>query len=141
VTGQGLGSPAADVLACFLPAEGISDDPVWRTLVNLARRRGVDVVVTDWAGRVRSPFDGYFTGPDLRLIVIDRRQPEEQMQEALAHELGHHCLRHHALPLSLLGAPREDAPAFTQRQEREADRFAAKLLGLLRQRVAREWPG
>lgn len=98
-------------------------------VAELARRCGVRVLGFDFAGMV----DGLVAQlPDGPAIGLDAGQPNEQRRRfTLAHELGHHLLRHSAsfhLDFFDAGGSAGDAPGYNWQHERAANEFAANLL-------------
>lgn len=98
-------------------------------VAELARRCGVRVLGFDFAGMV----DGLVAQlPDGPAIGLDTGQPNEQRRRfTLAHELGHHLLRHSAsfhLDFFDAGGSAGDAPGYNWQHERAANEFAANLL-------------
>jgi len=98
-------------------------------VADIARRCGVRVLGFDFAGMV----DGLVAQlPDGPAIGLDTGQPNEQRRRfTLAHELGHHLLRHSAsfhLDFFDAGGSAGDAPGYNWQHERAANEFAANLL-------------
>jgi Zn-dependent peptidase ImmA (M78 family)/DNA-binding XRE family transcriptional regulator len=98
-------------------------------VINLACRCGIRVLGFDFAGMV----DGLVVQlPDGPAIGLDTSQPNKQRRRfTLAHELGHHLLRHSAsfhLDFFDAGGSAGDAPGYNWQYERAANEFAANLL-------------
>jgi Zn-dependent peptidase ImmA (M78 family)/DNA-binding XRE family transcriptional regulator len=96
---------------------------------NVAHRCGVRVLSFDFAGMV----DGLVVQlPDGPAIGLDASQPNTRRRRfTLAHELGHHLLRHSAsfhLDFFDAGGSAGDAPGYNWQHERAANEFAANLL-------------
>lgn len=95
----------------------------------VAKRCGVRVLGFDFAGMV----DGLVVQlPDGPAIGLDTGQSNLQRRRfTLAHELGHHLLRHSAsfhLDFFDAGGSAGDAPGYNWQHERAANEFAANLL-------------
>jgi transcriptional regulator with XRE-family HTH domain len=98
-------------------------------VADVARRCGVRILGFDFAGMV----DGLVAQlPDGPAIGLDTGQPNQQRRRfTLAHELGHHLLRHSAsfhLDFFDTGGSAGDAPGYNWQHERAANEFAANLL-------------
>ena len=98
-------------------------------VAGLSRRCGVRVLDFNFAGMV----DGMVVQlPDGPAIGLDTGQPNRQRRRfTLAHELGHHLLRHSAsfhLDFFDVGGSAGDAPGYNWQHERAANEFAANLL-------------
>lgn len=98
-------------------------------VAELARRCGVRVLDFD--------FDGTVEGlviqlPDGAAIGLETHQSNERRRRfTLAHELGHHLLRHSSsfqVDFSESGGSTGDAPGYNWQHERAANEFAANLL-------------
>ena len=98
-------------------------------VADVARRCGVRVLGFDFAGMVDGLVAQLPNGP---AIGLDTGQPNEQRRRfTLAHELGHHLLRHSAsfhLDFFDTGGSAGDAPGYNWQHERAANEFAANLL-------------
>jgi Zn-dependent peptidase ImmA (M78 family)/DNA-binding XRE family transcriptional regulator len=119
---------ARDAAEQLLAAAKLTDAPPV-DVAQLARRCGVRVLGFDFAGMV----DGLVAQlPDGPAIGLDTGQPNEQRRRfTLAHELGHHLLRHSAsfhLDFFDAGGSAGDAPGYNWQHERAANEFAANLL-------------
>ena len=102
----------------FVSAIKLSNNPVWRRLVQLGTRRGIKILAKDFSDTPLKDcvWGLYFSTKGICTIVIDSSLPEEERQFALAHELIHY-VRH-----------KGSGPKFDSSCEREADSFAARLL-------------
>jgi transcriptional regulator with XRE-family HTH domain len=96
---------------------------------DVARRCGVRVLTFDFAGMVDGLVVQLSDGP---AIGLDTSQTNGQRRRfTLAHELGHHLLRHSAsfhLDFFDAGGSAGDAPGYNWQHERAANEFAANLL-------------
>ena len=96
---------------------------------DVTRRCGVRVLSFDFAGMV----DGLVVQlPDAPAIGLNMMQTNMQRHRfTLAHELGHHLLRHSAsflLDFADTGGSGGDAPGYNWQHERAANEFAANIL-------------
>jgi Zn-dependent peptidase ImmA (M78 family)/transcriptional regulator with XRE-family HTH domain len=119
---------ARDAAEQLLAAARLADAPPV-DVADVARRCGVRVLGFDFAGMV----DGLVAQlPDGPAIGLDTGQPNQQRRRfTLAHELGHHLLRHSAsfhLDFFDAGGSAGDAPGYNWQHERAANEFAANLL-------------
>jgi Zn-dependent peptidase ImmA (M78 family)/transcriptional regulator with XRE-family HTH domain len=98
-------------------------------VADIARRCGVRVLSFDFTGMV----DGLVAQlPDGPAIGLDTNQANEQRRRfTLAHELGHHLLRHSSsfhVDFFDAGGSAGDSPGYNWQHERAANEFAANLL-------------
>jgi Zn-dependent peptidase ImmA (M78 family)/DNA-binding XRE family transcriptional regulator len=98
-------------------------------VADLSHRCGVRVLDFDFAGMVDGMVVQLSDGP---AIGLDTSQANLQRRRfTLAHELGHHLLRHSAsfhLDFFDVGGSAGDAPGYNWQHERAANEFAANLL-------------
>jgi transcriptional regulator with XRE-family HTH domain len=111
----------------LLEAAGVTSPPV--DVDDLARGCGVRVADADFDGEV----DGLVVQlPDGGAIGLDRtRTHPARRRFTLAHELGHHLLRHSAafsVDFADAGGAQGNSPTYNWRHERAANEFAANLL-------------
>jgi Zn-dependent peptidase ImmA (M78 family) len=119
---------ARDAAEQLLAAARLTEAPPV-DVADVARRCGVRVLGFDFAGMV----DGLVAQlPDGPAIGLDTGQPNERRRRfTLAHELGHHLLRHSAsfhLDFFDAAGSAGDAPGYNWQHERAANEFAANLL-------------
>jgi Zn-dependent peptidase ImmA (M78 family)/DNA-binding XRE family transcriptional regulator len=98
-------------------------------VADLARRCGVRVLSFDFAGMVDGLVVHLPDGPAIGLDTTPRNGQRRRF--TLAHELGHHLLRHSAsfhLDFFDAGGTAGDSPGYNWQHERAANEFAAYLL-------------
>lgn len=114
----------------------LARSPVMRRLYELAESRGVRVL---WTTLLPAPVNGlYFQDQGRPGILLSRRLRGPARSYVFAHELGHHVLQHKG---SVFASPARAAErrAIVQ-AEAEADRFARRLLCVIRQGTQRREP-
>ncbi len=103
-------------------------DPVWDRLVSLANKRNIPVYLA--RGFDRNVDGLWLKTNEVEAIVLAQRLKGDDRNFTLAHELGHSALHRIKSP----GFMGRNLPGGPERAEAEADRFAGKLLHLLKKK-------
>jgi Zn-dependent peptidase ImmA (M78 family) len=105
---------------------------VWNRLLDIAQARGIPVILTNLVW----PLNGFcLQKPDLNAICIDSKLSKRKRNLVLAHELGHIKLPMPSLEDSKYQILSGGARLVSNlKNERDAQRFAKKLLRLLENR-------
>ncbi len=108
-----------------------TDDHVWKHLVNLARKRKVNLYEADFADGIEGLF---MSKGKADFIFINDNLSESKRNFVLAHELGHMMLHKNRCDTTMYFSDQRIRNSI----EKEADRFAGKLINLLNRRFYNE---
>ena len=108
-------------------------NPIWNRLLSLADDRDITVYTIPLTAAINGI---YFRKKEVKAIGIKNSLSDYQKNFVLAHELGHSVL--HKNCGQLIFTQTEDEKQRIQKAEREADRFANKLIALLVRKMVKQ---
>ena len=107
---------------------------LYKRLLELAEKRGLRIKQKAVWKPIRDKLHGFYLN-NQRLIVVNRHLSQAQKNFTLAHELGHYSLHRDTAALARRFKTYKE---FLGEGEKEADRFAEKLLTLVTRGLAAE---